>query len=120
MVGTCAWFRDGDRRLCQRADREDRCGRVSHRRSVPVAFPDRGDRNLKRAIATLSLPRRLVNNLFQLKLKGAGQELARFGLNTTLGVAGLFDVAKVFGLEASEADTGQTLGRYGVGPGPYL
>src|SRR3989475_9494506 len=82
--------------------------------------PDPVERSLKRAFDNLSMPRRLVNNLFQLKLKGAGQELARFGLNTTLGVAGLFDVAKVFGLEASEADTGQTLGRYGVGPGPYL
>src|SRR5437879_6610977 len=78
------------------------------------------ERSLKRAFDHLSMPRRLVNSLFQLKLKGAGQELARFGLNTTLGVAGLFDVAKVFGLEASEADTGQTLGRYGVGPGPSL
>jgi len=72
--------------------------------------PDPVERSLKRAFDNLSMPRRLVNNLFQLKLKGAGQELARFGLNTTLGVAGLFDVAKVFGLEASEADTGQTLG----------
>src|SRR3989442_3315542 len=82
--------------------------------------PDPVERSLKRAFDNLSMPRRLVNNLFQLKLKGAGQELARFGLNTTLGVAGLFDVAKVFGLEASEADTGQTLCRHGVGPGPYL
>ena len=82
--------------------------------------PDPVERSLKRAFDNLSMPRRLVNNLLQLKLKGAGQELARFGLNSTLGVAGLFDVAKVFGLEASEADTGQTLGRYGVRPGPYL
>jgi len=82
--------------------------------------PDPVERSLKRAFDNLSMPRRLVNNLFQLKLKGAGQELARFGLNTTLGVAGLFDVAKGFGVEASEADTGQTLGLYGVGPGPYL
>src|SRR5438876_405024 len=82
--------------------------------------PDPVERSLKRAFDNLSMPRRLVNNLFQLKLKGAGQELARFGLNSTLGLAGLFDVAKVFGVEASEADTGQTLGRYGVRPGPYL
>jgi len=82
--------------------------------------PDPVERSLKRAFDNLAMPRRLVNNLFQLKLKGAGQELARFGLNTTLGVAGLFDVAKVFGLEVSEADTGQTLGHYGVAPGPYL
>src|SRR5207247_11265228 len=59
--------------------------------------PDPVERSLKRAFDNLSMPRRLVNNLFQLKLKGAGQELARFGLNSTLGLAGLFDVAKVFG-----------------------
>ncbi len=82
--------------------------------------PDPVERSLKRAFDNVSMPRRLVNNLLQLKLKGAGQELARFGLNTTLGVAGVFDVAKAFGVEASEADTGQTLGLYGVAPGPYV
>jgi adenosylmethionine-8-amino-7-oxononanoate aminotransferase len=41
-------------------------------------------------------------------------------VNSTIGVAGFFDVAKSVGLEKSEADTGQTLGMYGSGPGPYL
>lgn len=83
-------------------------------------LPDPVERSLKNAFGNLSMPRRLVNNLLQLKIKGAGRELARFGLNTTLGVAGVFDVAKGLGIEESDADTGQTLGRYGVGPGPYL
>jgi len=46
--------------------------------------------------------------------------LARFLLNTTIGIAGFFDVAKELGTEKKEADTGQTLGVYGTGPGPYL
>jgi phospholipid-binding lipoprotein MlaA len=64
---------------------------------------------------------RLTNSLLQLKFAGAGREVARFTINSTVGVAGLFDVAKDgFGIEQSDEDTGQTLGVYGVGPGPYL
>lgn len=82
--------------------------------------PDPAQRALARAFDNLDMPRRLVNNAVQLRAVGAGQELARFALNTTFGVAGLFDVAKPLGIEKSDADTGQTLGVYGVGPGPYL
>jgi len=76
--------------------------------------------SLGRAFDNLAMPRRLVNSLLQLKLEGAGRELARFLLNSTIGVVGLFDMAKALGIEKSEEDTGQTLGVYGVGPGPYL
>jgi phospholipid-binding lipoprotein MlaA len=64
----------------------------------------------------------VVNNLFQLKLGGAGRELFRFAINSTYGVGGLIDVARAEGLnvQPSDEDTGQTLGVYGVGPGPYL
>jgi phospholipid-binding lipoprotein MlaA len=41
-------------------------------------------------------------------------------VNTTVGFAGFFDVASRLGLDKSDADTGQTFGVYGVGPGPYL
>jgi len=85
-----------------------------------VVVPDRLQQSLGNAFDNLSMPRRLVHNLLQLKMKGAGQELARFLLNSTVGFAGFFDVAKHVGLEKSEEDTGQTLGVYGVGPGPYL
>lgn len=85
-----------------------------------AVVPDPVQRSLKNAFDNLAFPRRLVNNLLQLKLGGTGREVGRFLLNTTAGVAGLFDVAKALGVEASDADTGQTLGVYGVGPGPYL
>lgn len=85
-----------------------------------TVVPDRLQESLGNAFDNLSMPRRLVNNLMQLKMKGAGQELARFLLNSTVGFAGFFDVAKHVGLEKSEEDTGQTLGTYGVGPGPYV
>ncbi len=63
---------------------------------------------------------RLLNNLFQGKLKGAGIEAGRFLINTTVGIGGFFDVAQRFNLTTPEEDTGQTLGFYGVKPGPYL
>ncbi len=64
---------------------------------------------------------RLFNNLFQGKLKGAGLEVSRFLVNTTMGIGGLFDPASdLFDLQTPDEDFGQTLGYYGVGPGPYL
>ena len=73
------------------------------------------------AYDNVAMPRRFINSLLQGKFKGAGRELARFLINSTLGVGGLADVAKYqFHLERSDEDTGQTFGYYGVGPGPYL
>ncbi len=64
---------------------------------------------------------RFANNLFQLHMADAGGEVARFGINTTLGVGGLFDVADDwFGLKQHNDDFGMTLGHYGVGSGAYI
>jgi phospholipid-binding lipoprotein MlaA len=66
-------------------------------------------------------PKRFVNSLAQKKFMGAGREIARFVINSTLGVGGMADVAKYqFHLSKSDEDTGQTFGYYGAGPGPYL
>jgi phospholipid-binding lipoprotein MlaA len=76
---------------------------------------------LHNAYDNVGMPRRFLNSLFQKKFKGAGREVARFVINSTLGVGGMADVAKYqFGLEKSDEDTGQTMGFYGAGPGPYL
>jgi phospholipid-binding lipoprotein MlaA len=83
--------------------------------------PDELQIMISNAFDNISFPPRLVNSVLQGKLKGAGRELARFLINSTAGVGGLFDPAKdVFGLTKSREDFGQTLGFYGVGPGPYL
>ena len=63
---------------------------------------------------------RLMNNIFQGKFKGAGIEAGRFLINTTVGIGGFFDVAQRFNLTTPEEDTGQTLGFYGIKPGPYI
>ena len=64
---------------------------------------------------------RFMNNLFQGKFTGAGIEMERFLINSTFGAAGFFDVAKEgWNLQTPDEDTGQTLGVYGIKPGPYL
>jgi len=58
--------------------------------------------------------------LLQGDFADAGVTIGRFGLNSTIGVLGLFDPAASFGWERHHADFGQTLYSYGVGAGPYL
>lgn len=65
-------------------------------------------------------PSRLINNLAQGKFSGAGTEVGRFLLNSTFGLGGLVDVAKYMDITTPEEDTGQTLGYYGIKPGPYV
>lgn len=60
------------------------------------------------------------NNLLQGKPKEGLSDFGRFALNSTVGILGFFDVATEVGLEKHEEDFGQTLGRWGVGSGPFL
>lgn len=61
-----------------------------------------------------------VNNLLQGKPADAVNDAARFIFNSTFGILGIFDVASEMGLEKHDEDFGQTLGRWGAGPGPYV
>ena len=84
-------------------------------------FPDPVQRGFHNFFDNLAVVRRVVNNTLQLKLNGAGTEVARFTINSTIGLVGFFDVAKdAFGIEQKDEDTGQTFGVWGMGPGPYL
>jgi phospholipid-binding lipoprotein MlaA len=66
-------------------------------------------------------PVRVVNNSLQGKFEDAGIELARFGINVTMGVGGLFDVASTnFNIAPREQDFGLTLGHWGAGNGAYI
>lgn len=90
-------------------------------RAWNFVLPDIVQRSLRNAVDNTQVVPRLVNSLAQGKWDGAGREIARFTINSTVGVTGFFDVAKNgFGIEKSDEDTGQTLGLYGAGPGPYL
>ena len=64
---------------------------------------------------------RVANNLFQLRFAEAGGEVARFGINTTVGVLGFFDPAQNwFGIQPHPDDFGLTIRHYDVPTGPYL
>jgi len=83
--------------------------------------PDEIQIMISNGFDNISFPPRFVNSVLQGKFKGAAREIARFLINSTAGVGGLFDPAKdVFGLVKSREDFGQTLGFYGVKPGPFL
>ena len=64
--------------------------------------------------------RNFINAVLQLKFDKAAHTASRFVWNSTIGVAGLFDVASGMELPQRREDFGQTLGHYGVGTGPYL
>jgi phospholipid-binding lipoprotein MlaA len=61
-----------------------------------------------------------VNNFLQGKITEGASDVARVMVNSTVGIAGLIDVASHLELEKHAEDFGQTLGRWGVGEGPYL
>ena len=68
----------------------------------------------------LTYPGRLINNLLQGKWSGAGDESWRFVCNTTVGVAGFWDVATQWKIPKSDADFGQTFGQWGWKPHFYI
>ena len=63
----------------------------------------------------------LMNSLLQFKFEKAVNTFGRIMINTTVGLGGLIDVATLNdGIQREDEDFGQTLGFYGLGPGPYL
>jgi phospholipid-binding lipoprotein MlaA len=62
----------------------------------------------------------IVNDVLQAQVKSFFTDTARLALNSTLGVGGLFDPASSAGLPKNARDFGQTLGKWGIGTGPYL
>ena len=71
-------------------------------------------------VTNLSEPAVFVNDVLQANAVRAGVTFGRFGINSTAGVGGLFDVASRIGLRHHDCDLGQTFGKWGVPPGPNL
>jgi phospholipid-binding lipoprotein MlaA len=71
-------------------------------------------------LSNLSSPITFTNEVLQGKIGNAAGTAGRLVINTTVGVAGVFDPAGWMGIERTREDFGQTLGVYGVPPGPYL
>ena len=84
------------------------------------AVPEPVREALNRFFDNAGFPKRFVANLGQGEGGTAAAELARFAVNTTAGLGGLFDPAAWLGLEPSDEDLGQMLGVWGMPEGPYL
>jgi len=94
-------------------------------RPLAVAYtevmPNPLEQGVANVFSNLNEVTNVVNDLLQGKFKQAGHDGGRFLINSTIGMAGLFDVAERAGLSKSDGeDFGQTLAVWGVGEGPYL
>ena len=89
-------------------------------KSYRFIFPTEVRTGVRNFLSNLSEPWSSINSALQGDLKNSGTTIARFIINSTLGVLGLFDVATEVGLKKQDEDFGQTLAVHGVGPGPYL
>lgn len=131
LLSACAALPPGER---DPRDRFERTNRAVYR------FNDSLDRNVARPVAktyvkvtprpvrsgvsnfynNLTYSTVIVNNLLQGKIRHFFSDTARLVVNTTIGIGGLFDPASQIGLPSHDEDFGQTLGKWGVPPGPYL
>jgi len=75
---------------------------------------------ISNAFSNLDTVPTVINDVLQGKFRQAGHDSARFLMNSTLGLGGLFDPASAAGLDSNDEDLGQTLGKWGVKAGPYL
>ena len=83
-------------------------------------MPEFAKRSINNAFRNLKSPAIFGNDLLQGEIGDAGVTFLRFLINSTVGVAGLFDIAEEFDLEHHDADFGQTLHGYNIGAGPYI
>ncbi|MGA1838995.1 MAG: VacJ family lipoprotein [bacterium] len=86
-----------------------------------AVLPEPARVSISNAFSNLGFPLRFINCLFQVNLKGAGIEISRFSINTTLDICGLFDRARsLYKLPEKDEDFGQTFGVYGIKEGFYI
>jgi len=85
-----------------------------------TVVPTPVENGLDNAFENIRFPIHLVNNALQGRIDATGTTIFRFLINSTVGIAGFFDVAKHLGMPRRNADFGQTLGVWGVPPGPYV
>jgi len=103
--------------LNQRLDRDAaRPAATLYKETVPQTMRS----GLHNVLDNLGGPVTVANDLLQAQFENAAIATGRFLVNTTVGVAGIFDVASDWGLPGRNRDFGETMGTYGMPPGPYL
>ena len=86
-----------------------------------AVMPDFAERGIANMFDNLNEVTNIFNDLLQGKFTQAANDTGRFGINSTLGIGGLFDVASLLSFKKSDGeDFGQTLGYWGVPQGPYI
>ncbi len=85
-----------------------------------AVLPEDGREAIRRLLDNMKEPTLFFNNVLQGEFERAGITVGRFAVNTTVGLAGLVDVANQVGLPRQDADFGQTLFVWGLPEGPYL
>lgn len=89
-------------------------------RGWDFVMPHVVQRSIGNFFDNLLFPIHLANNLLQGEIDRSAVTLTRFAVNTTVGLGGVFDPATKLDMPIQRADFGQTLGRWGTPPGPYL
>ena len=84
------------------------------------AVPEPARDGVHNFLTNLNSPVVFANDVLQGDVDHAGETLGRFGVNSTLGLGGLVDVASKMGIPGHDTDFGITLGMWGVGEGPFL
>lgn len=84
------------------------------------ATPEFAQTSITNFFANLDDIRISINNLLQGNVVESMSDITRFFINSIFGLGGFFDVATEMGLEKHSEDFGQTLGKWGAKPGPYL
>jgi phospholipid-binding lipoprotein MlaA len=113
LEGMNRFFFDFNQRLDRHAGKP---AAIAYRENVPQTV--RG--GLHNMLDNLGGPVNVANDLLEAQFENAGIAAGRFLVNTIVGVAGIFDVATGWGMPDRDRDFGETLGTYGVPPGPYL
>ena len=85
-----------------------------------TVLPDFAQNGVRNFLNNLNSPVILANDLLQGETDRAGDTIVRFGINSTIGIGGLIDVAKDLDRPYHDEDFGQTLAVWGVNDGPYF
>jgi phospholipid-binding lipoprotein MlaA len=85
-----------------------------------LQLPEGVRRGVHNVLRNLAAPTIFVNDVLQGEPDRAGETLGRFLLNSSVGIGGIFDAATPIGIPGHGEDFGQTLGKWGVGEGPFL
>lgn len=86
-------------------------------RTITPELVDKGITNFFRNLNDIAV---VVNDFLQLKVNQAFSDVSRIVLNSTIGLAGFFDVSTPIGFPKHDEDFGQTLAFWGIGSGPYV